>query len=365
MTALEVFFSYSHADETLRDSLQKHLALLQREGLIRPWHDRRIGAGEVFEKAIDSRLESAHIILLLISPDFLASDYCYDIEMKRALERHSTGEASVVPIILRPSDWKSSPFGHLLALPTDAKPVTTWNNLDEGFLDVASGLRRLVEARQRSQVRATEATPGLSKPVSRGVMSNNDLEDGAGKQAVSSRAVWVPPPIESLRKASSAFFKQYHSAKSQELAQTYLQYKYRLPAPEAWTYSYAGPLGITVQYGLGASWCHVILRIYSSLLLQDQAGTDICAELCADFAMLISVVYHNRACESLRFYQKMRELMDSETYLSLLGLAQGLGNQPALQAVQARLSEKLDSLRDTAEKEVEEYSTQRKGGIFT
>src|SRR6185295_6399426 len=110
MTALEVFFSYSHADETLRDSLQKHLALLQREGLIRPWHDRRIGAGEVFEKAIDSRLESAHIILLLISPDFLASDYCYDIEMKRALERHSTGEASVVPIILRPSDWKSSPF---------------------------------------------------------------------------------------------------------------------------------------------------------------------------------------------------------------------------------------------------------------
>lgn len=170
ITALEVFFSYSHCDENLRDSLQKHLVLLKREGFIRPWHDRRIGAGDEFEKVIDSRLESAHIILLLISSDFLASDYCYDIEMKRALEREAAGDASVVPVILRPCEWKTSPFGRFQALPTDAKPLTSWDNLDEGFSDVARGLRRLVEDKQRSR------------------------EDGTSKQPTTDGAVGPQPP---------------------------------------------------------------------------------------------------------------------------------------------------------------------------
>ena len=99
--ALEVFYSYSHKDEALRDELEKHLALLKRQGLITNWHDRRIGAGDEWRDQIDAHARSAQIILLLISADFLASDYCYDVEMKLALERHAAHEAVVIPIILR------------------------------------------------------------------------------------------------------------------------------------------------------------------------------------------------------------------------------------------------------------------------
>jgi len=142
---IEIFFSYSHRDEVLRDELEKHLSLLKRQGTISSWHDRRIGPGQEWKGMIDERLNSVHVILLLVSPDFLASDYCYDTEMTRALERHNDGEARVIPIILRAVDWHGSPFSKLQALPTDAKPVTSWPNQDEAFTDVARGIRRVVE----------------------------------------------------------------------------------------------------------------------------------------------------------------------------------------------------------------------------
>jgi hypothetical protein len=118
---------------------------MKRQGAIRDWHDREITAGEEWDKAIDEHLESAHIILLLISADFLASDFRYDVVMKRAMERHKAGEASVIPIILREVDWRGAPFGKLQALPKDAKPVTSWSNIDEAFTDIAKGIRRAVE----------------------------------------------------------------------------------------------------------------------------------------------------------------------------------------------------------------------------
>ncbi len=88
---------------------------------------------------------TASVILLLISPDFMASDYCYSIKMQRALQRHATHKAHVIPIILRPVDWHGAPFGELQYLPLDGKPVTTWDNLDEAFLDVARGIRKAIE----------------------------------------------------------------------------------------------------------------------------------------------------------------------------------------------------------------------------
>lgn len=139
--AVEVFFSYSHKDEDLRDELSKHLAMLKRQHFITAWHDRRIGAGKEWENEIDERLNSADIILLLISSDFLASDYCYDVEVKTAMKRHDDGEARVMPVILRPVDWKGAPFGKLQALPRDARPVTDWSNRDEAFLNIAQGIR--------------------------------------------------------------------------------------------------------------------------------------------------------------------------------------------------------------------------------
>jgi len=103
-----LFFSYSHKDEDLRNELETHLALLKRQGIISSWHDRRITAGGDIDKTISSELESSQIILLLVSAHFLASDYCYEKEMTRALEKHKDGSAVVVPVILHPCDLKWS-----------------------------------------------------------------------------------------------------------------------------------------------------------------------------------------------------------------------------------------------------------------
>ncbi len=143
--AIEVFFSYAHEDENLRDELEKHLIILKRQRVITGWHDRRIGAGREWEGEIDAHLNTARVILLLVSADFLASDYCWDVEVKRAMERHEAGEARVLPIILRPVLWEGAPFSKLQALPTDANPVINWKNHDEAFLNVAQGIRATVE----------------------------------------------------------------------------------------------------------------------------------------------------------------------------------------------------------------------------
>jgi hypothetical protein len=140
---IAVFYSYSHKDEELRERLETHLKLLKRQGIVQDWHDRRISAGTEWEGEINQYLESAHIILLLISADFLASDYCYDKEMQRALARHEAGEARVIPIILRSVDLAGAPFSKLQALPKDAKPVDTWPNQDAAFTNVAQGIRQV------------------------------------------------------------------------------------------------------------------------------------------------------------------------------------------------------------------------------
>ena len=144
---VEIFYSYSHKDEALCDQLEKHLAILQRQNVIGSWHDRSIQAGTNWEDQINAHLESSDIILLLVSADFIASDYCWGKEVKRAMERHNTGTARVIPIILRAVDWNGAPFSRLQALPKDAKPVTSWPNLDEAFADIARGIRQVATAR--------------------------------------------------------------------------------------------------------------------------------------------------------------------------------------------------------------------------
>jgi hypothetical protein len=141
---IEIFFAYAREDEDLRDQLEKHLSMLKRDGVITNWHDRKIGAGKEWEGEIDTHLNTARVILLLISSDFMDSDYCWDVEVKRAMERHEAEEARVIPIILRKVDWESAPFGRLQALPTNVKPVTSWLNRDEAFFDVAQGIRAAI-----------------------------------------------------------------------------------------------------------------------------------------------------------------------------------------------------------------------------
>ena len=141
---LRLFLSYSHRDEELCERFLVHLSQLQRDGLIEAWHDRRITASTEWGDAIDDHLNSAHIIILLVSADFLASDYCNDIEMTRALELSQKGEARVVAVILKPCDWETSRFARLQALPKGGKPVVDWRTEDHGFLDAVKGLRQLI-----------------------------------------------------------------------------------------------------------------------------------------------------------------------------------------------------------------------------
>ncbi len=142
---VELFISYSHKDEELRQQLDKHLASLKRQKVIEAWHDRKIEAGMEWAKQIDDNLNKADIILLLISPDFIFSNYCSEIEMEQAIKRHEAGEAIVVPIILEPCDWTWLPFSKYQAFPKNAKPITTWTNTNEALLDVVQGIRTVAE----------------------------------------------------------------------------------------------------------------------------------------------------------------------------------------------------------------------------
>jgi tetratricopeptide (TPR) repeat protein len=145
--ALEIFYSYAHEDEGLRQRLQTHLGVLKHQQLISEWHDREIRAGEEWAKQLRVHLDTADIILLLVSPDFLNSEYIHSVEMKRALERHNAGEARVIPIILVPVYWKDTPFSKLSVLPRDGKPVVSsfWHTLDEAFFDIAEGISKVVK----------------------------------------------------------------------------------------------------------------------------------------------------------------------------------------------------------------------------
>jgi len=142
---IEVFISYSHKDERLKEGLEKQLEALKAQGNISVWHDRKLSPGKELDQEISKHLNKAHIILLLISPDFIASDYCNSIEAKKALQRHEIGECRVIPIILRPAFWKSAPFRKLVALPTDGEPVTDWKSRDKAFLNIADGIQVAIQ----------------------------------------------------------------------------------------------------------------------------------------------------------------------------------------------------------------------------
>ena len=140
-----IFISYSHKDESLRDQLEIQLSILKRQGLIEVWHDRRLLPGDHFDWTISKQLDNADIILLLISPDFLDSDYCYRIERGRAFKRHLDGSARMISVILRPCDWQHTELAKFLVTPKDGKPISRWLDRDEALLDVATSIRRTIE----------------------------------------------------------------------------------------------------------------------------------------------------------------------------------------------------------------------------
>ena len=147
LMAVTVFVCYTRKDKRSLEKLKIHRKPLQHQRLIDVRYDGDISAGTEWEPEITQQLETAQVILLLVSPDFIDSEHCYNVEMKQALERHERGEARVIPLILRPCFWRITPLGKLQALPRDAEPIIGrgWRNQDAGFFDVAQGIYRVVE----------------------------------------------------------------------------------------------------------------------------------------------------------------------------------------------------------------------------
>jgi internalin A len=143
LSSIQLFYSYSRKDESLRDALDTHLKLLQRQGLIKSWSDRNIDAGDDWKRRTDENLERADIILLLVSANFIASDYCYEKELKRALQRHTSGEAQVIPIIVRDVDLSGVPFAGIQYLPKNGKAITLWKNRDSAWRSISEGIRKV------------------------------------------------------------------------------------------------------------------------------------------------------------------------------------------------------------------------------
>jgi TPR repeat protein len=249
---LNVFFSYSHRDEEFRDGLDKHLRLLQRRGLISSWYDGRIEAGAQWNEEINFRLRSADVVLILVSADFLASDYCFDIELQCALNRHNAGEALVIPVLVRPVDWSGAPFAKLQAVPRDGRAIAIWPDRDEALMNVAQAVRDAVHgwaAKDSGAKRANENRMPLPKP-------DQDLRRQWRvlftmlAAAILGCAVWTTivdraPNIvvkESFLRGKDLYLQQNYTAAARYLKQ----------AADNGSTEAADSLGLMAEYGLGA-----------------------------------------------------------------------------------------------------------------
>lgn len=183
---------YDAEDAPMLHQLKKQLNPLARKGLITLWDFGNISPGADWEQELKKHLDEAQLILLLISPSFLDSDYCYNVQMQRAVERHERKEARIIPVILRPVDWEVPPIDKLLPLPDGAKAISTWRNRDEGFKNVADGVKKVIEQWNTSSLpdpkverkemianlsRLTETVKSQMQPLGRAMATAGTLQE--------------------------------------------------------------------------------------------------------------------------------------------------------------------------------------------
>jgi two-component system, OmpR family, response regulator MprA len=270
--AIKVFYSYAQEDEKLRKKLEKQLILLRRQEYITDWHDRMISPGTDRIKEIDNYLRAAQIILLLVSPDFIASDYCYSIEVDQAMKNHQSGGARVIPVILRPVNWHQTPFGKLQALPPDGKPITgrSWHNQDEAFFTIAEGIRKAVEELSAISPKAKDTSEQI---VVKEFITDTDAISSASKEKES--------PVNVPIYTSRTFQKQNQTAKKiliidderNVIAATQLGLKYEGFHVEG---AYDGEEGITKAQRISPD------IIILDLGLPDMDGIEVCQRLHAN-----------------------------------------------------------------------------------
>jgi hypothetical protein len=185
---ISVVISYSHKDESYKDELVTHLAGLRRTGVITDWHDRRLTAGSEIDPSLQERFETDAVILLLVSADYINSEYCWQKEMVIAMRRHDAGQARVIPIIVRPCDWKIDPISKLLAAPKDGKPVSSWPDRDSAWLDVVQSIRSAIVEIARAAARKAAAESNLA-PMAVAAAAVTPVADRAPVQAVAAAGV--------------------------------------------------------------------------------------------------------------------------------------------------------------------------------
>lgn len=190
-----LFYSYSHKDEIYKNELQNHLSVLKKKGYLEGWSDREITPGAEWKEEINLNLQKANMILLLVSSDFLASDYCSDTETIFALEQHEKGNAIVVPIIVRPCLWLESDFKKLQALPKDGKPVTKWDDEDEAWLNVSQGILDRIELIKSKKIQPEK----------------NDVEDAFVNAVDENHTNNVDDSTKDLKSLLIHFLKTYYS----------------------------------------------------------------------------------------------------------------------------------------------------------
>jgi len=180
---LKVFISYAHEDEFYKKELEKRLIpFLRDSALIESWSDGEILGGEEWDQAIKQEIENSQVILFLVSPDFIASEYIQDVEINKALDRYRKGEVIIIPIILRPTDYSDLEISRFQALPKDGKPISTWKDQDEAWYDVSIQLKRIFESLHNGNIKLKEsanisASRSIPSPANDNTSLTNDIRD--------------------------------------------------------------------------------------------------------------------------------------------------------------------------------------------
>jgi len=185
---VEIFMSYAHADRLWIDRFEKHLRSLRSQGIIDIWHDRDISAGQEWASEVDAHLEQAQIVLLFVSPDFMASDYVYSSEFQRVMERNAQAKTRVIPIILRSVYWQQSPFSMLAALPRSGRPISSWANTDIAIAEVIEQIRRVIQHMNNSSSYTETILPTTTPPSSIGVIPPYATPDQSNREIQLDRA---------------------------------------------------------------------------------------------------------------------------------------------------------------------------------
>ncbi len=157
--SVKLFVSYAEKDRQFSEDFNTHLAVLRRAGQLDNWTNNHIMPGANWDDEIKQQLQESDIVVLLVSADFIASDYINDVIVHNSIEQHKKGEIIIIPVIVRPCDFQSLPISKFQALPRNAKPISRWEDQDEAWAEVIDQVRKVVGAIQEGGIQLRSKQP--------------------------------------------------------------------------------------------------------------------------------------------------------------------------------------------------------------